>query len=74
MENFIEVEITFPQIVFEKKVVKIPEDQKKKLNNEADFIWENLTETEQDWSGGESAIRSAVDVDYCRVRILPKKS
>ncbi len=66
------VKISFPQIVIESKEVEVSEEKYEELVNEdlkkqADFVWQNMTEQEQDWSNGKKWIEDAMDVGYCKI-------
>jgi len=66
--------IQFPQIVIEEKIIEVTEDQHEELLQHSsdiektDFIWENMTQQEQDWTNGKNSIESAVDVGYCGIK------
>lgn len=68
--------IKYPQIVFETKTVTVPkklfEDLMSEKTDWVDFIWENLTTNERDWSTGKDGIDGAVEVGFCWVKDAEK--
>ncbi len=66
------VTIKFPQIVIESKEIEVSGYKLEEIMNfceeeRVDFIWENMTEQEQQWTNGKKWIAAAVDADYCGV-------
>lgn len=74
------VKIKFPQIVFETREVEVTEEQHEELihhscdEDRVKFIWENMTDQEQQWVHGKKDVESAVDVGYCGIESVENKS
>jgi hypothetical protein len=68
--NTMKVTILFPQIVVETKEVEIPDNTSidELLIDETDFVWNNLTEQEKNWSGGKKNLDGAIEVGYCGIK------
>jgi len=66
------VEILFPQIVIEKKLIEVSdEDFEKLVEDRIDvdkFIWENMTEQEKSWSEGQKWIDRYIENCGCGVK------
>lgn len=65
------VTISFPQIVVERREVEVTDEQFEDLtqhscdSEKADFIWNNMTEQEQQWTQGKKWLEGAIDAGYC---------
>lgn len=66
------INILFPQITIEQREVEVTEEiyDKLMLDREGvtDFIWNNMTEQEQQWTEGKKWIENAIDCDYAGLR------
>jgi hypothetical protein len=67
------ITISFPQIVFERRTIEVTEDKHEEILNgcldeKVEFIWDNMTGLEKQWSQGIEALSSAVDIEYCGVK------
>ena len=66
------LEITYPQIVFETKIIDITEDQYEELQDasikeQASFVFHQLNDIEQSWTpSGKQGILNAMDLGYCQ--------
>ncbi len=65
------IKIIFPQITFKTKVLEITDEKAESLiehrEDEAKFIWDNMSEIEQNCSSGEEWIKSALSVDMAKI-------
>lgn len=67
------VKISFPQIVVEQREVEVTDEQFEDLtqhycdNEKTDFIWDQMTDQEQQWTQGKKWVESAIDMGYCGV-------
>jgi hypothetical protein len=67
------ITIRYPQIVIDTKEVSVEDEKFEELSNSSlhditDFIWENLTEDERDWSTGKESMMNAIEVGYAGIR------
>lgn len=74
----ITVTIFYPQIVIERKEVEITEEQLEDFENsgvydQAAFIWNELTELEQNHTHGEKWLTDAVDDNHSRIERTSSK-
>lgn len=65
------VNIIFPQIVFEQREIEVTDEEFDDLilhhNKRADFMWENMSEREQNFTEGRGWIGKLMDVDIARI-------
>lgn len=66
------IKIVFPQIIFETKIVEVSKEKYEDLMehhiDREDFIWNNLTENEQNWTNGKKWIESSLEAGYAGLR------
>ncbi|MGH1339277.1 MAG: hypothetical protein ACRBFS_24375 [Aureispira sp.] len=69
------VTISFPQIVLESKEVEVSEKQGQDLldmtEDQATFIWKNMTEQERNWTAGKKQLEDYVEYDICGIEETP---
>lgn len=74
MEKQIEVEIVFPQIVFERKTITVSEKEYDAISGRygkgvSDFIWRHMSESEQEQTFGEKMVSDLCDICACYVKV-----
>lgn len=67
------LKISFPQIYIESKTIEVPDEQGEEILNScndetANFIFDNLTELEQNCTYGVEMLRGAISSGYCAVK------
>lgn len=66
------IKILFPQIVIESKEIEVDEDKFETLYEHHEgvdkFVWDNMTEQEQQWTQGQKWVSSAIEEGYAGVR------
>lgn len=65
--------ITYPQIYIESKEVEVPDEQGAEILNygnydAANFVFDNLTDLEQNCTYGLSMLSGAIDAGYCSIK------
>jgi hypothetical protein len=72
MSEMKKIKILFPQIIIEQKEVEVTEEKYDTLIYDnvdvVDFIWDNMTEQEQQWTNGKQWIESAIDCGYAGLK------
>ena len=68
------IKIVFPQIVFETKIISVSKEKYEDLMlhhiDREDFLWDNLTENEQNWTNGKKWVESSMDAGYSGLRVV----
>ncbi|TDB64387.1 hypothetical protein [Arundinibacter roseus] len=67
------IELCYPQISFGIKALEVTEEKWEEIQNmteakKAEYINENLNESEQDWSFGVRNIRDALNAEYAWIK------
>lgn len=66
------IKIQFPQIVTETKEIEVSEIdyeniESMSIEEKAQFIWDNISEQEQQWTEGKKWIENAIECGYSGV-------